>query len=92
MIDVVVRWLPELESAVHAAGLPWAVAHICDTQQGYALEWWRGKRGLYVRFEAGEVEAIRVWGVNINTEMASRRVQSPTDLLEEWRWLQGESA
>lgn len=56
----------------------------CDDAD--CLEWWKGSKNVTVYINAeGIVEGLRVWGVNIHTEMSDfRDVQG---LIEAYRWM-----
>lgn len=51
------------------------------------LEWWKNRRHLSLYISADSVEALKVWGPNIVTEMEDVTVDEPMMLVELWKWL-----
>lgn len=57
-----------------------------------SLEWWNGKRHLSIYISATSVEALKVWGSNIVTEMEDVTIDGPVTLIELWKWLRESEA
>lgn len=69
----------------------WHKPHITSDDTTISLEWWKGTRGLLVNFKEIDdnfrVSCLRVWGVNIHTQMSEKVIDSLDDFEPEWAWL-----
>jgi hypothetical protein len=84
------RWMYSLrDRLVLANSIAWIDPHTTSDDAETVYEWWKGDRKLSAYISNGRVELIRVWGINIDTEMES--IIDPADdaLLKAWRWLLG---
>lgn len=70
-----------------AAGYRWAQPHVSANEDGNVVfEWWNGEKKLTVYVRAACVTFIKVWGVNIDTEMEDGRITS-SGFAPLWTWL-----
>lgn len=82
--------LPEI-CGMAINGGPWMQPHISASESGdITFEWWHGLRKLTMYFGDEDVEAIRVWGADIDKEMQQLHLNSMADLAPSWAWLYAE--
>lgn len=71
------------------AGPPtWFAPHVTKLDDSVVLEWWHNERKITIDVHTDKIEYMRVWGDNIDTEMADGEL--PLDLSgahELWDWL-----
>lgn len=76
----------EVLTVVHACG--YREPHVTWTLEGEVLlEWWKTNRHLSLYISSESVEALKVWGPNIVSEMEDVTVVGSMDLVELWKWL-----
>jgi hypothetical protein len=82
------RWLAWLRGAVAWLEGKWYEPHVTVSPE-YELvcEWWIGDRKLTVYFSDEHAEFIKVWGPDIETEMAEGNAEDKTATLTAWQWL-----
>ena len=82
-----------LHAGVIARGLRWETPHIGVNEKGeITLEWWQEERSLTVFVRADtQVDYLKAWGKNINTEMESGALLRLADFVALSRWLYTES-
>ena len=72
---------------VVAAGQRWAQPHVSTNEDGNVVfEWWQGVRKLTVYVRSAHVTYIKVWGVNIDSEMEDGCV-TDKGFASLWMWL-----
>lgn len=84
--------LAVLQAGALARGLAWTEPHIGANERGQiTLEWWRDDRTLtlFVRSE-DQVDYLKAWGANIETEMEDGEVSRLADFIALSRWLHAE--
>jgi hypothetical protein len=65
----------------------WLTPHISLDESGFVIfEWWFAQKKLTVRIEPNLIFYIKVWGVNMDTEMEDGQIQNG-GMLPLWRWL-----
>lgn len=77
-----------------ARNLYWFPPHIGVNERGQiTLEWWRKERDLAVFIRAeGQIEYLKAWGSNIETEMEDGELSRLDDFAALSRWLYQEEA
>lgn len=80
-------WLQQFHDAAKAdAG--WETPHITSTECGeISFEWWNGHRKFSIFFTDDQVEFIKAWGYNIDTEMDSGELSTCEQFRVLWQWL-----
>lgn len=81
--------LPELYrlSVLHGA---WREPHVSASETGeVTFEWWSDSRKVTLYFGERTLEVVRVWGLNIQTEMDLQPMTSLDDFPAIWFWLYG---
>lgn len=69
------------------SGYEWMPPHVSATEDGrVSFEWWCGAHKLSVYFDDATAHFIKVWGVDIDNEMADGAITG-TGFLGLWRWL-----
>lgn len=77
-----------LRNAVIADGDMWVSPHMTASEDGeIVFEWWVGVRKLTVYCGERNVQYIRVWGADIDSEMDEGLIGSPSDFRRLWNWL-----
>ena len=72
---------------VIAEDRPWHTPFISYDQDGYiTLVWRNGTHELYLEVTEGEIQYVKVWGINIDSEMDAG-VPSRDNYLTLWEWL-----
>ena len=67
----------------------WLPPHVSRSPIGeVVLEWWHGARKLTVYVGEHALEYVRVWGPDIESEMADGPITGGGDLASLLRWLQ----
>jgi hypothetical protein len=80
--------LPALYDTVSSLSNPWAEPHITVSESGdIVLEWWKGDRKITMYISDQQVEYIKVWGANIETEMEATCLEDVTEFRATWDWL-----
>ena len=86
-IDRAKHLMEELLDSIISAGYPWLMPFISSDEDGYiTVEWHKGKHELHLEIAKNEVEYIKVWGINIDTEMYIDSLNRE-DYLTLWEWL-----
>ena len=81
--------LPELYRLSTIQGV-WREPHISASEAGeISFEWWSGPRKVTMYFGADTVEIIKVWGVNMDTEMDLQQMLTLDSFPAVWAWLYG---
>jgi hypothetical protein len=81
--------LPALCNMAMVAG-EWEPPHVSASESGdVTFEWWEGERKLTLYFGDKLIEALRVWGTDIESEMDSITVSRIEQLATAWAWLNG---
>ena len=81
------RVVKELLSAVLSEGKEILTPFTSYDQDGYiTLVWRKGKHELYLEITEDEIEYVKVWGINIDSEMDTG-VPSKDNYLTLWEWL-----
>lgn len=81
--------LPELYRLTTVRGV-WREPLVGASEAGeVTFEWWSGPRKVTMYFGPQSVEVIRVWGVNINTEMEHQLMPTLDAFPAVWAWLYG---
>jgi hypothetical protein len=83
--------LPELYRLTMLLTGRWVAPHISASESGeISFEWWDNDRKLTLYFGDEAMDAIRVWGVNIDSEMELSHIESIAELSKAWAWLYAE--
>lgn len=91
-IDEAVSWIPQLYDHVLNTRLAWQDPHISANEEGdVVLEWWHNthKLTLYLAGSGSKAEYIKVWGMDIFSEMEDGAIASPSEFEPLWAWLMG---
>ena len=81
--------LPELYRLSTIQGV-WREPHISASEAGeISFEWWSGPRKVTMYFGDDAVEIIKVWGVNMDTEMDLQQMLTLDSFPAVWAWLYG---
>jgi hypothetical protein len=81
--------LPEIYRISMLTGR-WVAPHIGASESGeITFEWWNGIRKVTMYFGDYSVDVIRVWGINIDSEMHLAHVDQIAELAPVWAWLYG---
>lgn len=79
--------IPLFRNLVASAGQRWAQPHVSANEDGNVVfEWWQGRRKLTVYVRSAHVTYIKVWGVNIDSEMEDGCV-TDKGFASLWIWL-----
>ena len=77
----------ELWGVVVSADKPLHTPFISYDQDGYiTMEWRNGKHELYLEIREDKIHYVKVWGINIDSEMDAG-VPSTDNYLTLWEWL-----
>lgn len=89
MLDAARESLALLHSGALARGVPWTEPHVGVNERGQiTLEWWVGERTLTVFIRsASQIDYLRSWGTNIETEMEDGELSRLADFAALSRWL-----
>ena len=69
----------------------WANPHVGASENGeITFEWWNRDKKLTLYFGPATVEAIKVWGPDIDEEMVHFPLGQVEELVSTWTWLYGE--
>lgn len=72
---------------VVGSGQRWVRPYVSANEEGNVVfEWWQGERKLTVYVRSARVTYIKVWGVNIDTEMEDGQV-TDAGFAPLWVWL-----
>ncbi len=80
-------WLAGFRAAVENGDLPWKEPHVSGSDEEIALEWWGARRKLTAFIRGHQVEVLKVWGANIDSEMESVGVGDARAATAIWQWL-----
>lgn len=81
--------LPELYRLSTIQGV-WREPHVSASEAGeISFEWWSGSRKVTMYFGDDSIELIRVWGVNMDTEMDLQQMPTLDGFPAVWAWLYG---
>ncbi|MBD8898361.1 hypothetical protein [Rhodanobacter sp. DHG33] len=73
--------------SIVTSGHRWAQPHVSANEDGNVVfEWWQGEKKLTIYIRAANVTFIKVWGMNIDTEMEDGRVTN-SGFSPLWTWL-----
>ena len=69
----------------------WTSPHVGASESGeITFEWWNRDKKLTLYFGLTGVEAIKVWGPDIDEEMTHFSLEQVDELAPSWAWLYGE--
>ena len=86
-IDRAKQVVGELLGAVISEGKPLHTPFVSYDQEGYInVVWRKGNHELYLEINEDEIEYVKVWGANIDSEMDAG-VPSKENYLTLWEWL-----
>lgn len=86
-----IKWIPQLYSVALASQYPWLEPNITASADGEVVfEWWHQHRKLTVYVSGDGAMCVRVWGSNIDTEMAEGDISATSDQQASWLWLLAE--
>lgn len=81
--------LPELYRLTTLQGV-WREPHVSASEAGeVSFEWWSGSRKVTMYFSDHAAEIMRVWGVNMDTEMDLQPMPTLDSFPAVWSWLYG---
>ena len=87
-------WLENFKRLLEANSLPYYLPHtIIDVETSH--EWFNHDRSVgvierqLVVFEGTAPEMLKVWGINISTEMESVSLHDEVGLIAAWKWFLG---
>jgi hypothetical protein len=81
--------LPELCKMAMVAGR-WKAPHVSASEAGeVTFEWWEDERKLIIYFGDAHMEALRVWGADMESEMDHVQAHRTEELASAWAWLNG---
>lgn len=81
--------LPELYRLSKVQGV-WREPHVSASEAGeISFEWWSGPRKVTMYFSDDAIEIMRVWGVNMDTEMELQLMPKLDSFPAVWSWLYG---
>ncbi len=84
-----IRWIATLYSDTYQYDR-WFRPFISSDENGdVVFEWWRDERKLTVFVTPTTVDYIKVWGVNIFTEMEDGTLHTDATVRDVWQWLVG---
>ena len=96
-LPTILAYAREVMALLHAGalarGVAWIEPHISSNERGQiTLEWWRNERTLtlFVR-SAEQVDYLKAWGSNIESEMEDGEVSRLADFAALSRWLYQEA-
>lgn len=68
----------------------WREPHVSASEAGeISFEWWSGPRKVTMYFTDHAAEIMRVWGVDMNTEMELQPMPTLDSFPAVWSWLYG---
>jgi hypothetical protein len=81
--------LPELYRLCTLRGV-WREPHVSSSEEGeVSFEWWSRQRKVTMYFGPSEIEVIRVWGPDIDTQMDQQQRFTLDAFPAVWAWLYG---
>ncbi len=83
-----ILWIKNLSVEVSHTGREWIEPNVTAGADGeVVLEWWRGARKLTVYITDQEVDYVKVWGINVHSQMAEGEANSSNVCRSLWLWL-----
>jgi hypothetical protein len=80
--------LPVFFHAAFEARYTWVQPHVGANEVGdITFEWWNKNRKLTLYISSNEVDYIKVWGADIDTEMEDGKLDSDIEFAALWQWL-----
>ena len=77
----------DLLDTIISAEYTWITPFIFSDEDGYiTAEWYEEERELHIQIRENEAEYLRVWGINIDSEMCEGFL-SRDNYLTHWKWL-----
>ena len=81
------RRMEELLDSVISAGHLWLTPFISSDEDGHiTVEWHKGEHELHLIITGKQARYVKVWGINIETEM-DVEVLSSDNYIPLWKWL-----
>ncbi|MGH2516961.1 MAG: hypothetical protein ACRDHP_15015 [Ktedonobacterales bacterium] len=85
------QWICQMFIAATDVARTWIDPNLTGGSEGEVVfEWWSGKKKLTIYVTADSVEYVRVWGLNIDTEMADGSAVPFGTCQALWLWLTAE--
>jgi hypothetical protein len=89
-IAYALTWILQLYSTVSKGGWQWIDPNVTASADGEVVfEWWYEQRKLTVYITNASATCLRVWGADINTQMAEGEIVILSEQQMNWRWLIG---
>ncbi len=89
-IAYAIDWIVQMYSVTLPGAQQWIEPNVTASADGEVVfEWWHQHRKLTVYVSGVSATYVRVWGSNIDTEMAEGDIASVSDQQSSWLWLIG---
>ena len=89
-VDEAISWISQLYGHALNTRLAWKDPNIGANEEGdVVLEWWHKTRKLTLYLTGSKAEYIKVWGMDIFSEMEDGVIASPGEFEPLWAWLVG---
>ncbi len=83
-----IRWIHQMRLDATSTAKPWMEPHVVPDENGdIAFEWRNNNRNLIVYVSPESVYYLRVWGPEVDSQMADGEVADSEDNKKMWRWL-----
>lgn len=82
------RWIRQMQADATGTGKGWEEPHTTPDENGdVAFEWWHNDRSLVVYVSSNMVDYLKVWGPDIESQMADGVIDVREDNKNLWLWL-----
>jgi len=82
------HWIELLYQEVMNSGQEWVVPNVTANAEGEVVfEWRHGAKRLTIYIGNQSAEFVKVWGLDINTDMDDGYADSPSKRTSLWKWL-----
>jgi hypothetical protein len=86
-ISIAADWIEDLRKTAISKKYGWSEPFISIQRSELALEWWHGDRKITVYFSDTSIDFIKVWGPDVDNEMAEGTIETSDQLEDLWKWL-----
>lgn len=87
-IEHALSWIREAHATATRNSLDWLSPHVTAGEEGNVVfEWWKGEKKLTIYVSPVDISFVKVWGTNINTEMAEGNITNSKDFHSVWSWI-----
>ena len=87
-IEQAKSWIASMRRDASIGGSSWINPHVSASEDGdVSFEWWKGPKKMTVYVSARDTLLLRVWGLDISSQMSEGKAETIEQRQSAWTWL-----